>query len=99
MEGGSSPLMERGSSPFMGRWREAPEGQRRRGSAGGAAPEGQRRRGSAGGAAPEGRGGRLSPRGPEPAAILCSACDVPSNQRLGGRARLQQRALTPSAGQ
>src|SRR5216110_1783616 len=39
------------SSPFMGRWRAAPEGQRRRGSAGGAAPEGQRPRGSAEGAA------------------------------------------------
>ncbi len=39
------------SSPFMGRWRAAPEGQRRRGSAGGAAPEGQRRMGSADGAA------------------------------------------------
>src|SRR5438552_2352942 len=42
------------SSPFMGRWRAAPEGQRRRGSAGGAAPEGPGRRGSAGGAGPDG---------------------------------------------
>src|SRR5947199_6177324 len=82
MEGGSSPLMERGSSPFMGRWREAPEGQRRRGSAGGAAPEGQRRRGSAGGAAPEGQRRRGSAGGAAPRGLQRWSLDGDPLERL-----------------
>src|SRR5438445_1125602 len=81
-----------GSSPLVGRRREAPEGLRRRGCAGGAAREGLRGRGCAGGAAREGLRGRGCAGGADsfpfldvlPRGAQQGALEVVADQRAAG---------------